>query len=784
MIYRSQFVRKCRQYGAVYLLAPETVSSELENLGTLSISKAELKNGATLATPGLVSGGAVAALDGTNDYIETAWRTRTNLMTNPSIEVDLTDWFHDGTNVEYINWERSVAWTADGTASLYVKARCTVAGGRVRAWSRNGGTTTGYLVTAGNKYAISCQVNVATLPANGPGIYVRWMKADGVTTISDSFTRSSMATSRGVQSISAVYTAPAEAASCHIMIGHYNQGNELALNEITEYSIDTVLLEEAETVGSYFPTVAQLASGEAGWSGTAHRSSSQLGVFANGTSRTFAGIASRANSSTRDTILGSSSTTARTWVQLRIGEGSQDVVFTVDGDANRVAWSGAWPGNEQTVAWGLTFNETTNIAELFINGVSKGTRELTQAYATLPGSLQLGTTGNGTGNPLAGQMLPFAVFFKTLSRIEIEELISEALTSVSVSKSAIAIPSFEWRIFLAKSSNLENIAELTTIARNKNLTLALNKSGSMSFDMPLDSSITREVDVISRCIKAVKNETTVWSGPIWTLNESLPDNKLQVNAAGWFELLRKRFWLERSEQFSETNMGTLMFKNLAAANRQFTTWITEGSNSATGRITRQWERYDNIGDAIEGISQIENGPDFKVDPVTRALNIAQSEMTDQTNVIFGYNSGPSNVQEVRRTKDADVMANYIVATGMNTSGASAESVTAQEAYQMFQRIDSLNSVVSLEVLAAYVNAEIAVCKLPRTLYSFTPFPSNGSNGVPSIFEDYDIGDKVYLSVNWPPRFEVYKQAVRVFGTSISIDEEGNETVGEIQTTFS
>ena len=55
--------------------------------------------------------------------------------------------------------------------------------------------------------------------------------------------------------------------------------------------------------------------------------------------------------------------------------------------------------------------------------------------------------------------------------------------------------------------------------------------------------------------------------------------------------------------------------------------------------------------------------------------------------------------------------------------------------------------------------------------------------MPLFFEDYDIGDIVYLTVKYGC-VEVERQAVRIFGTSIDIDMEGNERIGTIQTVAS
>ena len=52
-----------------------------------------------------------------------------------------------------------------------------------------------------------------------------------------------------------------------------------------------------------------------------------------------------------------------------------------------------------------------------------------------------------------------------------------------------------------------------------------------------------------------------------------------------------------------------------------------------------------------------------------------------------------------------------------------------------------------------------------------------------FFDDYDIGDIVYLTAKYGA-LNIERQAVRVFGVSIDIDNEGNEKIGEIKTVAS
>ncbi len=429
MAARDNFLAKAQQLAAALIYAPRSASAGLSNLGQILLPDGALKEGAVLQTPGLLRGAAQAALDGTNDYIDSLWATRTNLITNPSFEVDTADWISDSTNATVETFARSLSpflnkW-GDGVWALNTKAKATAGGAFFRVWSKASGGSAGYPVAAGQKVAVSAQIRVNTLPAKGPGIYVRWLNAANAT-ISDSFSATSMATKVGVQAISAVLTAPANAASFHIMIGHYNQGNALENGETTAFEVDSMMAEIADATGSYFPTSAQIEAGEAGWTGTEHNSASMIGPFASGTKRTFVGYHSRAIPESADTLLGSSAAAAGSWVRLHQPAVSRTITLTVNGGFNAVSWANAWPALTGPAFWALTFDEAADTAELFVNGNSQGTKAVAQQFSSEVGRLQLGARGPGN-DAFVGSALPFAVFLRTLTAAQIYELYRSGL---------------------------------------------------------------------------------------------------------------------------------------------------------------------------------------------------------------------------------------------------------------------------------------------------------------------------------------------------------------------
>lgn len=202
--------------------------------------------------------------DGTNDYVRTSYITRRNLNTNPNLANDATGyaaWFSSCTAT------RSNVTAAEGAWSLEMSA----AGGLNYI-----GVTTPVTASVSTTYSLGTYVRVPTTgtyqvvvqDAGGnwtTTIYNGSLTANVWTWVSGSFTTGG--TNSGAMVIrvdrSTNYTAA------------------------TKVYIDAICTELGSTGGAYFPTSAQLSSGEAGWLGTANASQSDMGCFANGTVRTF-----------------------------------------------------------------------------------------------------------------------------------------------------------------------------------------------------------------------------------------------------------------------------------------------------------------------------------------------------------------------------------------------------------------------------------------------------------------------------------------------------------------
>jgi hypothetical protein len=145
--------------------------------------------------------------------------------------------------------------------------------------------------------------------------------------------------------------------------------------------------------------------------------------FASGSSRTFMGWANRAATTDDDTLFGAI-TTGLLPAQLVVLAGGTDVRWQARGGST-VTWPAAWPGTGQRVHWALTYNDTTRVAELFINGVSKG--QLTVGTAYPASGVFMAGLGPGNVSPWNGVLDEIAVFGSILSGATITAIYNAGL---------------------------------------------------------------------------------------------------------------------------------------------------------------------------------------------------------------------------------------------------------------------------------------------------------------------------------------------------------------------
>lgn len=326
-------------------------------------------------------------------------------------------------------------------------------------------------------------------------------------------------------------------------------------------------------------------------------------------------------------------------------------------------------------------------------------------------------------------------------------------------------------------------------ARSRQITEDLNKPGSASFRIPLDDPLAFQVEAVSTCVKVSRGTNTVWSGPVWTVQDQTDDavGWTQVGCVGWLEFLHHRI-LHPGQEFTMTTPSDQMIRALlGAANvngpviggAASSTFIIEGSMQSNGvDLTRAFEVFTNIGDAINQLTQLENGVDVWVDPATRALNVYTLKGSVKDSAALRLAGYRTNVSSATRNIDASEMANLFWIVGASNVTGSALDNDSQNTYGLFETQVALSDVINEAILGAYANAELVAKGRPLITYDVNP--SSYSEGrVPLTYEDFELGDSFLFSVD-RGRFKVTNQLARCFGFTLQDGDDGNERITSLK----
>jgi hypothetical protein len=350
----------------------------------------------------------------------------------------------------------------------------------------------------------------------------------------------------------------------------------------------------------------------------------------------------------------------------------------------------------------------------------------------------------------------------------------------------------DWKFFLGTSVPAENIEDNRLhelrLARSRQFETTLLGAGSASFTYPLSHRYAQDIREITTCLIVTRDVRVVWSGPIMQVDEDYVNNTMQVTATGWWEILDYRFIESQQESLVDfTNQDydstVIAMTLLDAANLQQDqrdnfkhTGIDRGRMDVSQLRKRSYKVNDQISQSIRDLATIENGFDYEINPITRQLDIYYPRKgTLRPEVVLGYNWGPKNVGNVRVLTDGSTVRNrHRAATTYIT--AEEEDPESIDTYNMRTELSSLGDVPD-SIAGAYAIGEVAFKARPKVTITITLRPGNAS---PELFRHFEIGDTLYLTARGG-RNPIEKQPVRVFGASVSIDENGVGTVSTLKT---
>lgn len=407
----------------IYMLAPQLTGDALTNLGssTEAPATAELKNGAALSATELTAGVKSASLDGVDDYIDTGWTTRTNLCTDPMV-----------THTLGVFSNNKPLWTVLNTASPVVENAGALGFSYPGAANENAfkmtasntspllqNTITKYLpATAGVTYTFSALFRHIAAAARSYKIEVVFRNGAGEALET---AKSSSGAYEPNTEITASVTATAPVGTELMNMVVRPLSTTATVGDIA--FITRIMLEQSATLGSYTPTVAQLASGEAVWQGGANESATEVGAFARNAPRTYVGLYQRSTDTTTDQLFATSTNKLEGFFYIdetekfrfRPGVGGGEILSGIVAQTAGV-----------TQMYALVFDDPGNTRSIYTDGsLVAGPTAASETWATGLGTMLLGVRNKGSpSGQFGGLLLPFAVYGRALSAGEIAGIYS------------------------------------------------------------------------------------------------------------------------------------------------------------------------------------------------------------------------------------------------------------------------------------------------------------------------------------------------------------------------
>lgn len=362
-------------------------------------------------------------------------------------------------------------------------------------------------------------------------------------------------------------------------------------------------------------------------------------------------------------------------------------------------------------------------------------------------------------------------------------------------------PEYEWMLCKTPSfgdpfAPLEKIGPLYN-ATGRTWNPQWNRAGTASFTLRLNNPMAQKIldrvnynDIrgsVRKCLRIKRNGKVMWSGPIWGIQGGFDAGTIQCSCVGWMEKLQYEI-LWQVANYSNDGHGSstdaIVFGLLNLVNGQdhaHPLLVRPGNVVGIMPIrNRYYPRGSMLGPLIQELSDIEAGPDMNVDPETRELNLAAwDSYRTRENVLFAYNWGPKNLKDVTWQEDPTQMVNNMYVQSLGQPVGPIFDPVSKDNYGNFTQLVALTNA-NQTILEPYAVAELVVRSNPLLTYTIIPSPRMSSEG-PTLFDDFQLGEGAFFTAI-KDGIEIKRQKIRMFGATIALDENDNETVSALQIT--
>lgn len=307
-------------------------------------------------------------------------------------------------------------------------------------------------------------------------------------------------------------------------------------------------------------------------------------------------------------------------------------------------------------------------------------------------------------------------------------------------------------------------------ARNIRYEQKLNDSSSFSFSLDFRDPKATEANLQGgqNYIKYFRGTQLQFSGEMVRWDVSLDETSETINVvcADWVWILKDRHTVA-SDVHTAQNEGEIL-QDLITDTQALSDGdlgITFGVNLATSIRDRTYEDK-NLRDAFIQMSNIINGVDFEITP-DRVLNIYDKKGVDRSSShVFEFGV---NLESLGHSRDWTGLANDLRGYGNDALVVERDDASSQSTYGRRMQTPSFPDVSVQTTLEGHLDDILRTGSVPNTEYSCALLP-----GSEPLFGTYELGDTVTIKVN--EGFILINQAVRIYGWSVSVDDDWKESI--------
>lgn len=308
--------------------------------------------------------------------------------------------------------------------------------------------------------------------------------------------------------------------------------------------------------------------------------------------------------------------------------------------------------------------------------------------------------------------------------------------------------------------------------RNLQYEMGFNKPYGIRFDLPLYHDAVQPSTLAPALheIWVWRNGVAVTGGPLWDVSAASDGATISCGAQSLEDYFDVRLVGDQAYSVVDQTAIAWGLINTSQGLTGGALGIVSGT-LGTG-ITRSatWRKFDNkyVLEAIQDMSEMTSGFDFKIDFSTRAFNAYYPRPQRNNNLTLIY---PTHIRRYNVQYLGKYMRNSVNVAGVDPNYQTAIDTTSRTTYGLREYADSYRDAQLVTDLAAYAGK---VRDIRKDVKNYPTCVLNAD--IIDIFDTSIIKFGDLVAVNIQDGYVNINQTMRYAAAQISVDKQGSETV--------